>query len=399
MRLRIYLSLTMVPVMAAVHCVAQAVPPVENQRQVALALEQQGRIPEAEDAWRVLLKAHPSSSEADAHLGLLEARQEHFKEAVALYRRALALNPAMPGLRLNLGLALFKAGEMKEAIREFGPLLKSQPPASPDTQRLTILIGMAHYGLSEYAEAAPYLKEAAARDPQNLPLRMALAHSCLWSKQYQCVLDAYHEILTLNAESAEADMLAGEALDELKDDAGAIQTFRDAIKANPKQPDVHFGLGYLLWVHEQYPEAAHEFQAELANDPTHVESMLYLADADIQMNRTSDAEPLLRKVVKMDPSLGLAHLDLGIVASDAGRNQEALRELTHAEQMMPNDVNVHWRLGKLYRATGKKEDAKAEFDKASHLTNQANEALLKKMASGNVHPPQGQMPPVPPPEK
>jgi tetratricopeptide (TPR) repeat protein len=366
------------------------------QRQTALTLEQQGKIHEAEDAWRVFLKAHPSSSEADAHLGLLEARQEHFKEAVALYRRALALNPAMPGLRLNLGLALFKAGEMKEAIREFNPLLKSQPPASPDAQRLTILIGMAHYGLTEYAEAAPYLKEAAARDAENLPLRMALAHSCLWSKQYQCVLDAYHEILTLNAESAEADMLAGEALDELKDDVGATEMFRDAIKANPNEPNVHFGLGYLLWSHEKYPEAAHEFQAELANDPTHAESMLYLADAYIQMNRTSDAEPLLRKVVKMDSSLELAHLDLGIIASDAGRNQEALQELTRAEQMMPKDVNVHWRLAKLYRAIGKKQEAKAEFDKARTLNNQADEALLTKMASGSAHPPPAQTPPAPP---
>ena len=72
-------------------------------------------------------------------------------------------------------------------------------------------MGMAHYGLGEYADAVPYLKTAVSRDAQNLQLLLALAHSCLWSKQYQCVLDTYHEILMLNAESAEADMLAGEA--------------------------------------------------------------------------------------------------------------------------------------------------------------------------------------------
>ena len=137
---------------------------------------------EAEAAWRAYLKAHPSSSEAYAHLGLLEARQEHYKDAVPLYRRALALDSRVPGLRLNLGLALFKAGEMKDALQEFKPLLKSAPPSSPDRQRLAILIGMCYYGLEEYAKAAPYLKEAAASDPQNLALRLALAHSCLWSK-------------------------------------------------------------------------------------------------------------------------------------------------------------------------------------------------------------------------
>jgi len=209
----------------------------------------------AEAAWRMYLNAHPSSAEAYATLAFLEARQERYKEAVPFYRKALVLDPKISGLRLNLGLALFKAAEMKDALQEFKPLLKSAPPSSPDRQRLTILIGMCYYGTEEYALAAPYLKQAAAGDPRNLPLRLALAHSCLWSKQYQCVLDTYREILMLNAESAEADMLAGEALDELKDANGAIAQFRAAVKADPTMPDVHFGLGYLLWSKHRYEEA------------------------------------------------------------------------------------------------------------------------------------------------
>jgi tetratricopeptide (TPR) repeat protein len=352
----------------------------DHQREVALALEQQGKYAEAETAWRADLKAHPSWPEPYAHLGLLEAQQEHYKEAVPLYRKALAMNPNVPSLRLNLGLALFKGGELKGALHEFAILLKSAAPDSPEAQRLTILTGMAHYGLTDYAEAVPLLKQAAARDQQNLPLRLALAHSCLWSKQLQCVLDVYHEILTLNSESAEADMLAGEALDEMKDSTGATKMFRAAVQANPKEPNVHFGLGYLLWTQKIYPEAAKEFQAELANDPDHAQSMLYLADANLQMNQPEVALPLLQKVVKLDPSQSLAHLDLGIIYSDSGKNDDAMRELTLAAKLKPNEVNVHWRLGRLYRTLGKKDDAKIEFDKASSLNKAVNEDLLKKMS-------------------
>ena len=370
--------------MGAAVCIGQTSPPPHSQRQIALDLEMQGKNVEAEAAWRVFLKAHPSNPEPYAHLGLLEARQEHYKEAVPLYRKALAMNPAIPGLRLNLGLALFKGGELKQAILEFKLLLKNQPPSSPEAQRLTILIGMAHYGLSEYAEAVPYLKEAAARDAKNLPLRLALAHSCLWSRQFQCVLDVYHEILMLDAESAESDMLAGEALNELKDTPGAIQHFRDAIKANPKEPDVHFGLGYLLWTQTEYREAASEFQAELANDPDHIQAMLYLADSDIQLNQYDAAAPLLEKVLKLDSGLGLGHLDLGIVLAQAGRNEDALRELTTAAKLMPEDVNVHWRLGRLYRSMGKMEEARAKFAKASNLNKAADDALFNKI--NKAHP-------------
>ncbi len=370
--------------MAATGMDGQALTAANPQRQAALALEQQGKNAEAEVAWRAYLAAHPSSPEPYAHLGLLEARQEHYKKAVPLYRKALAMDPAVPGLRLNLGLALFKDGDLKGAIREFSVLLASEPPSSPEVQRLNILIGMAHYGLAEYVEAVPYLKQAVAQDAQSLPLRLALAHSCLWSKQTQCVMDVYRQILALNSESAEADMLAGEALDELKDNESSTKMFRAAAKANPKEPNVHFGLGYLLWAQKLYKEAASEFQAELANDPNHVQAALYLADSDIQMNELEIAKPLLESVVKLNPAVGMAHLELGIVYSENGRNADALRELTLAEKLTPNDVNVHWRLGRLYRTLGKKDEAKAEFAKASTLNKAADDDLYKKITDGRA---------------
>ena len=364
---------------ATANCVGQAAASAESQGQAALALEQAGKNAEAEAAWRAFLKLQPDNPDAYAHLGFLEARQEHYKEAVPLYGKALALNPAMPGLQMNLGLALFKAGELKPAIQTFAPLLKKQPPSSPEAQRLTTLIGIAYYGLDEYAVAVPYLKQATASDPQNLPFRLMLAHSCLWSKQYQCVLDAYHEILLLNAESAEADMLAGEALDEMQDHAGATQQFRAAVKANPKEPNVHFGLGYLLWSQSQYEEAALEFQAELTNVPDNAQALVYLADANMKMNHPEIALPLLEKTIKINPGMELAHLDLGILYADDGRRDDALRELKVAAKLSPNDVNVHWRLARLYQAIGKKDEANVELQKTKTLTKAANDSLSSKI--------------------
>ncbi|MGB6688723.1 MAG: tetratricopeptide repeat protein [Terracidiphilus sp.] len=361
----------------------QATAPPENARQSALALEQQGRNAEAEAAWRNFSKAYPSNPEPYAHLGLLEARQEHYQLAIPLYRKALALNPSVPSVRRNLGLAYFKSGDMHGAIHEFTILLKDHPG---DFQLVT-LTGMAHYGLGEYKEAVPYLQQAAAIDKQNLPLRLALAHGCLWTKQYQCVLSTYHEILALNADSAEADMLAGEALDEMKDNAGSTRLFREAAKANPKEPNVHFGLGYLLWTQKQYPEAASEFKAELANDPDHVQSMEYLADTDIQLNQMDSARPLLERVVKLNPSLPLVCLDLGIIYTEQGQKDNAVREFLAAEKLTPNDVDVHWRLGRLYRAAGKTAEAKAEFDKAAALNKAHDEEEHEKIANGHPRSP------------
>jgi tetratricopeptide (TPR) repeat protein len=360
-------------------CVAQSAATMDPQRQQAFALEQQNKTAEAEVAWRGIVKAHPSDAEAYAHLGFLEAKQERYKEAVPLYRKALALNAAMPGLKMNLGLAQFKSGALQEAIVTFNGLLEREAAGSPDALRLTTLIGIAHFGLGEFAEAVPDLKQATSGDKRNLPFRLMLAQSCLASRQYQCVMDVYHEILLLNAESAEADMLAGEALDETKDHDGAVVQFRAAVKADPKVPNAHFGLGYLLWSQGKYEQAAPEFEAELTNVPENAQAMAYLADTEMKLNHSGAAGPLIDHAIRVDSGLELPHLDRGILDADAGRREDALREFKTAARLNPGDVNAHYRLARLYQAMGRKDEAKVEFDKTNSLHKAENATVFEQL--------------------
>lgn len=356
----------------SIHAVAQTDP-----GQVAFSLEREGRFAEAEQAWGALAKQYPANPEPLAHLGLIESKQARYSEAIQHYRKAMALNPAMPGLRLNLGLALFKNGDYQQAIADLAPLRT----AHPEDQQLTILIGMSQYALGRFSEASKLLNQASIQDPQNLTLLLTLAHSCLWSKQYSCVQDAFHKILALNADSAEAEMLMGEALDEMKDHEGAVRQFRAAAKVNPREPNVHFGLGYLLWTKGQYPEAADEFQAELANDSKHLKAMLYLGDARMQMNQSDQARPLLEQVVKADPADGMAHRDLAIILADQGSKDAAVKEFQTAIKINSKDVNAHYRLGRLYRSMGRTADAKRELDLANSLNKEEDQRLLKVMST------------------
>jgi tetratricopeptide (TPR) repeat protein len=183
----------------------------------AIALEQLGQNPEAEKIWGDLAKADARDAEALAHLGLLEARQEHLETAIDYYRHALAIDADLPGLQMNFGLALFKVGQFPDAIKSFTSEIKKHP----GDPRLTILLGMAHFGMMDYLVAIPYLQRATERDPQNLTLRTALAQSCLWSKQYECVVKVQQQLRALKVESTQVDTLAGEALDQMQQSAAA----------------------------------------------------------------------------------------------------------------------------------------------------------------------------------
>jgi len=328
-----------------------------------MALEQSGQNAEAEQAWIDITKADPQNPEAFAHLGLLEARQEHYDKAIDYYRKAAAINPDQPGLQTNLGLALFKAAQFPDAIRSFTTELKKHP----GDPRLTILLGMAHYGMKDYLVAIPYLQRVAEQDPQNVALRMTLARSCFWSKQYQCVLNACKEILALQADSADANLLAGEALDQRGDKLGAAKSLRAGIDANPTQPQLHFGLGYLLWTESKWPQAANEFQLELQSHPDHLKARIYLADSWVQLGQFEKALPELEKLANANPSESLVHLDLGVLYAHSGRNDDAIRELRLAEQYDPEDTEFHTRIARVYQSVGKRDDANAELETARTL--------------------------------
>jgi len=55
----------------------------DGSAQKALALERQGQNAEAEQAWQSIARSNPQNAEAFAHLGLIEARQEHYDDAIA----------------------------------------------------------------------------------------------------------------------------------------------------------------------------------------------------------------------------------------------------------------------------------------------------------------------------
>jgi len=181
-------------------------------------------------------------------------------------------------------------------------------------------------------------------------------------------------------------MLLGEAYNEMENDAGALTEFQAAVKAGPTTPNVHFGYGYLLWKALKFDEAEKEFRAELANNAEHALALAYLGDTEIRLKRQDEAVKDLEHAVKIQPSIPIAHLDLGILYGDQGRKDDALRELLIAVKLTPEDSMVHWRLGRFYQSVGRKDEAKAEFDKTRSLQHSKEQSLQDKLHQADAKP-------------
>ena len=73
------------------------------------------------------------------------------------------------------------------------------------------------------------------------------------------------------------------------------------------------------------------------------------------------AEALLKKALTIDPKLGQAHLQLGILYYGEGEFEQAIRVYQKAIEVNPQLSEAHYRLGVAYQRTGNPAKAQQEF--------------------------------------
>jgi tetratricopeptide (TPR) repeat protein len=343
----------------------------------AAALEQQGKLADSEKAWRSIVQHNPSDAAAIASLGVVLSKEGKYDEAAPAYRKALALRPNLPGIQLNLGLAEFKQGHFQAAISPLSTALT----ADPQNMQARTLLGLSCYGSKRFEEASRHLALAAESDPSNTELHRLLAQSCLHAKKYSCALDEFQQIQRQDPNSAAAHILTGEALDGLGRTPEAIAELAAAAKANPREPEVNFGLGYLYWKQHQYDDAKGAFESELSLDPDHAQALAYLGDIELKANDPQKALRLLQRAVQQRTDIRIAYVDLGAILTEEKRYREAMAALQRAVRLDASRPDAHFRLGRLYQITGNQAAAQQEFTKVRELHEKAEEDVASKMSA------------------
>jgi tetratricopeptide (TPR) repeat protein len=89
--------------------------------------------------------------------------ENRFGEAIALYRELVKALPDNPGLRMNLGIALDRAGQPSAAIPEFERVTR----ATPSSAAAWFLLGLAYQQLNQPQQALAPLREAVRLDPND----------------------------------------------------------------------------------------------------------------------------------------------------------------------------------------------------------------------------------------
>jgi protein O-GlcNAc transferase len=105
------------------------------------ALQTLEQLPDASAAYQRSLQLNPMLSRAWYSSGCLESSRKEYAAAIACFRRALQIHPDWREARHNLGLALFKLGQVEEALDLFRQATAGGDPALPEAAIAVIIPG------------------------------------------------------------------------------------------------------------------------------------------------------------------------------------------------------------------------------------------------------------------
>ncbi len=135
----------------------------------------------------------------------------------------------------------------------------------------------------------------------------------------------------------------------------AQKLFAEALAIDPDSPEAliqaTFALGWAIWAQRESRDRILEMrklaQRAIHADPDDGRGYMLAGITEIWLMHPQSAQTLLEQAITLNPSLALAHAQLGCSFNLTGRPKEAIHHLRAALRLSSNDPNIFFALGEL----------------------------------------------------
>jgi tetratricopeptide (TPR) repeat protein len=242
--------------------------------------------------------------------------------------------------------------------------------------------------------------------------------------QYREAIEAARHDLANNPQAAasRANQVIGMCQLQLGDAAGAVESLKTAVRADPTDARAYYrlgqvceragrldeataayqraierrsdysaaavALGRLLCGAGEVSEGVKLYERVLADDPYDADAALALAEAEIASGRETAAAARLRRLLAWMPENWTAWTNLGVCLANSGRTEEAIAAYRKALAVNPQATTATINLIAVLARSGKAADADAALDRLSD--GNADRAAL--WAAHDMLVSQGQLP-------
>jgi tetratricopeptide (TPR) repeat protein len=301
----------------------------------------------------------------------LLAERSLWNEAEQEYRKAIALDPAQPGLPAALAYVLVNQGRADELARQSGGTVGSRDPAvlakdaigqrcssGTDQDCAARLRSKRVLSAAEHIVLGKALLRMGEDEPSSdqfadaLALKTDDAEATYWLvRSYARLSEAvFAKLFAAFPDSARTHQLRAETLQVREAYPEAIEEYKAAIRLRPQDTELYEALGGLYLMTRSFAEARDTLETAERLGPTgrilHLLGRVYLG-----LDLPNRAAPYLEKAVHSEPDLLEAHADLGRAYLQTSKPELAARELKQAAPL-DRSGDLHYLLYQCYTALG-----------------------------------------------
>jgi tetratricopeptide (TPR) repeat protein len=386
----------------------------------------------------------PNNARTIYNLGLIHLRLHHFEQAAQAFGRAHELNPVDSDPLTRLAYASFRCGKRREGLRAVEELLGLRSDRKQSTVTAVKLLNgaglykeaLAHaraaeesgaasglllyeeatslFHLANYPQAVAILRKIGPPSEGSLDYYLLLGSAEALSGDLPSAIQTLQTAVHIAPDRPEPYYRLGLVFLEGYRDQDAREVLSSGLKTVPNSPLLLFALGAVDEISGNERKAIENLQKSLSIKPQQPEAWELLGDLDLRLGRLgqageayrkaialgsppettvkyadlllrlreySEAEKLLRQLLKRDSRLGIAYVSLGKLFDSRKQYKQADAALRHAIELDPDNPQAHLFLAEALQHLGEPEQAEQERALAAKKKEEPREStrLLRRV--------------------
>src|SRR5271163_1862257 len=239
---------------------ARQLPSAEHAKllfEQALNMHQRGKLHEAEDRYRTILRAYPEHPDCKHFLGVLRFQQGRNDEALEHISSALKLQPSNIAVLANYALVLVTLGRLEQALASYDRALAIEP----DYVDALVNRGNVLLELKRLDEALASYDKALAIKPDYADLLKNRAIVLVKLHRLDEALASYDKALAIKPDYVDALANRGSVLTMLKRLDEALASYDRALEIRPDYPNALIDRGWLALLQGRYAEGWRDYDS------------------------------------------------------------------------------------------------------------------------------------------
>src|SRR6516225_4711175 len=198
--------------------------------------------------------------------------------------------------------------------------------------------------------------------------------------EYGKAIIEYKNALKVEPRSPELQYKLGDAYSRNGQWQEAFLCFRKAVDLRPDYALAQLTLGSFYLAAKQYNDVTKAAQVVLAKDPENADANILLAEVYATNKNIPEAITVLEKVVKWHPDSSLAYLNLGVVYTMQGKPDAGLEQFQKAIEIDPKSVKARRTLATYYLSQKQFDKAEEQY-RAAVTANPDSVQALQALAA------------------